>query len=147
MMIPRLSLLTTGFLALALSTSVPVARELTLVQRFEAQRAIEQVYWEHRTWPTADARKPDLESLISRSERDTKVWRYLVESQALEDIWLQPISAMHLQAELDRMVQETRDAARLAELFSVLGNDPDLIAECLARPIVAEREVRERFRL
>ena len=45
----------------------------------------------------------------------------------------------HLQAEMDRMAQHTRQSEVLRELFEALGNDPLVIAECLARPILAER--------
>ena len=41
--------------------------------------------------------------------------------------------------EVERMARETRQPGLLAELFSALDNDPHIIAECLARPILAER--------
>ena len=40
---------------------------------------------------------------------------------------------------MDRMAQHSRQPEMLRELFAALGNDPFVIAECLARPIVAER--------
>jgi len=40
---------------------------------------------------------------------------------------------------MDRMTRDTKQAEVLRELFEALGNDPAVIAECLARPILAER--------
>jgi N-acetylneuraminic acid mutarotase len=40
---------------------------------------------------------------------------------------------------MDRMAQNTRQPEVLQELFEALGNDPFVIAECLARPMLAER--------
>ena len=40
---------------------------------------------------------------------------------------------------MDRMAQNTRQPEVLRELFEALGNDPFVIAECLARPVLAER--------
>ena len=40
---------------------------------------------------------------------------------------------------MDRMAQNTRQPEVLEELFEALGDDPFVIAECLARPMLAER--------
>ena len=37
------------------------------------------------------------------------------------------------------MAQHTKQPEVLRELFAALGNDPFVIAECLARPVLAER--------
>ena len=64
---------------------------------------------------------------------------YLRNSQALEDDWHQPITVKQLQAEIDRMAQHTKQPEVLRELFEALGNDPFVIAECVARPALVER--------
>src|SRR6185312_2279751 len=63
-------------------------------------------------------------------------------SQALEDFWQRPITADQLQAEMERMANHTKQPEVLRELFEALGNDPFIIAECLARPELSERLVR-----
>src|SRR5262245_58206231 len=40
---------------------------------------------------------------------------------------------------MDRMAQHSKQPEVLRELFAALGNDPFVIAECLARPVLAER--------
>ena len=37
------------------------------------------------------------------------------------------------------MAQHTKQPEVLRELFAALGNDPFVIAECLARPVLADR--------
>ena len=42
---------------------------------------------------------------------------------------------------MDRMARHTKQPEVLRELFEALGNDPFVIAECLARPVLSERFV------
>src|SRR5881409_3879649 len=115
-------------------------RTLTFAERVAYQRAIEDVYWRHRIWPKdRPDPKPSLDAVMSQAQLETKVADYLRKSQALEDYWQRPITAEQLQAEMDRMAQHTKQPEVLRELFEALGNDPFVIAECLARPVLAER--------
>jgi hypothetical protein len=116
------------------------AGTLTFAERVAYQRAIEDVYWRHRIWPKErpDA-KPSLNAVTSQAQLEKKVADYLRKSQALEDYWQRPITAEQLQAEMDRMAKQTKQPDVLRELFEALGNDPSVIAECLARPALAER--------
>src|SRR5215472_8853783 len=119
-------------------------RTLTFVERVSYQQAIEQVYWRHRIWPKErpDA-KPALDAVMTQAQLEKKVTDYERNSQALEDYWQRPITAEQLQAEMDRMAQHTKQPEVLHELFEALGNDPFVIAECLARPVLAQRLVTE----
>ena len=71
-----------------------------------------------------------------------KVEDYLKKSNALDKWWRHPITAVELQAEMDRMAKDTRDGATLQELYAALGNDPFVIAETLARQTLADRLIR-----
>src|SRR5882724_914695 len=115
-------------------------RTLTFAERVAYQRAIEEVYWRHRIWPKENANpKPNLDQVMSASEIQKRVEDYLRKSQVLEDYWQRPITAEQLQSEMDRMAKQTKQPEVLHELFEALGNDPFVIAECLARPALAER--------
>ncbi len=117
-----------------------VQRTLTLQERVSYQRAIEEVYWRHRIWPKENANpKPSLDAVMSQSQLEKKVTDYLRNSLALEDYWQRSITAQQLQAEMDRMATHTKQPEVLQELFEALGNDPFVIAECLARPALADR--------
>src|SRR5438874_1174517 len=115
-------------------------RTLTFAQRVAYQRAIEDVYWRHRIWPKERPDpKPSLDAVMSQTQLEKKVADYLRESQALENYWQRPITPDQLQAEMDRIAKHTRQPEVLRELFEALGNDPFVIAECIARPVLVER--------
>src|SRR5205807_10160179 len=124
-------------------TSHPAAAGLAFAERVAYQRAIEEVYWRHRIWPRNGGerpdRKPSLDAVMSQAQLEKKVADYLRESQALEDYWQRPLTAEQLQAEMDRMATHTKQPEVLRELFAALGNDTFVIAECLARPALADR--------
>jgi hypothetical protein len=114
--------------------------ELSLADRVAYQRAIEEVYWHHRIWPKERPDpKPSLDQALPPAQLERKVQDYLRDSQALENYWQQPVRAEQLQAEMERMAQHTGQPEVLRELFAALGNDPFIIAECLARPTLSER--------
>src|SRR6267154_2802310 len=115
-------------------------RTLSFAERVAYQRAIEDVYWRHRIWPKERPDpKPSLDAVMSQAQIEKKVRNYLRNSQALADYWQRSIAAHQLQSEMDRIAQNTRQPEVLQELFEALGNDPFVIAECFARPILAER--------
>jgi N-acetylneuraminic acid mutarotase len=113
-----------------------------LADRVAYQYAIEEVYWRHRIWPRENARaKPPLDEVMSPTQVRQKVENYLRNSQLLAEQGQQPITAEQLQGEMERMAGDTKQPEVLDELFSALGNDPAIIAECLARQVLTERLV------
>src|SRR5438034_5311630 len=116
------------------------SRQLFFEDRVAYQRAIEEVYWGHRIWPkNRPDPKPSLDAVMSQATIEQKVQDYLRNSELLEQQWQNPITPEQLQAEMDRMAQHSKQPEVLHELFAALGNDPFVIAECLARPVLAER--------
>src|SRR5881392_1600391 len=124
-------------------------RTLTFEERVAYQRAIEEVYWRHRIWPRGGGERPDpkpsLNAVMSQAQIEKKVEDYLRTSQALEDYWQRPITPDQLQAEMERIASHTKQPEVLREIFAALGNDPFVIAECLARPALAERLLTELY--
>src|SRR5213594_4489510 len=128
------------------TSSTQTPRTLSFADRVAYQRAIEEVYWQHRIWAKENSKpKPSLDKVMSQAQIEEKVEDYLRNSQALEDYWRRPITPDQLQAEMERMASHTKQPGVLRELFAVLGNDPFVIAECLARPVLAERLVTELY--
>lgn len=125
-----------------LSTGSPTARKLSFADRVTFQRAIENVYWRHRIWPNAGP-KPALDKIMSTAQTEKKVEDYLRYSILVEDELHRSITPQQLQDEMERMASHTRQPELLRELFAVLGHDPFVIAECLARPILVQRLVTE----
>ncbi|HXU36939.1 MAG TPA: kelch repeat-containing protein [Blastocatellia bacterium] len=119
------------------------SRKLSLEQRINYQRRLEAVNWRHRIWPAENPRpKPALDEVLPQEAMRTKVEDYLRKSAALATYWHRPITAEQLQAEINRLAAQSKQPERLAELFAALDNDAFVIAECLARPLVADRLVR-----
>lgn len=117
-----------------------LGRTITFAERVAYQYGIEEVYWRHRIWPKDTAGpKPPLNAIISREKIERKVEDCLRKSQAVADQRGRAITTSELQAEMDRMARDTKQPAILRELFAALGNNAFVIAECLARPILAQR--------
>jgi hypothetical protein len=125
------------------SPAIVSQRTLTFAERVAYQRAIEQVYWRHRIWPgERPGYKPSLDAVMSQAQLEKKVEDYLCKSEEMEEHWERPITGEQLQSEMERMAKRTKQPEVLRELFEALGNDPLVIAECLARPVLAERMQR-----
>ena len=132
-----------GIAASLAAVAVSYPQDLTFDQRVACQRSIEAVYWENRAWPSGRSQpKPHLDEVMPRSAVAAKVEDSLRKSAALDKYWRRPITGAQLQAEINRMTRDTRQADVLGQLFQALGNDPQKIAECLARPLLAERLIR-----
>ncbi len=115
-------------------------RRLTFEARVSAQEAIERAYYAHQIGAT----RP-FEEIVPRDLMETKVRTYLNQSTALERVWGISVTGEMLGVEVRRMTERTRMPGRLRELFAALGNDPLLIQECLARPLLVSRLARQRF--
>src|SRR5262245_54747453 len=116
-------------------------RSMTVEERVAHQRAIEEVYWRHRLWSATNLKpKPRLEAVMPPSQIEAKVNDYLRKSRKLEIDGQRPITEEMLWSEIERMAAGTRRSDVLKELWAVLGNDPFVIAECLARPLLESRE-------
>jgi hypothetical protein len=116
----------------------PSREGLTMEERIACQRAIEEVYWRHRIWPKDNAKpKRALDQVVPPSVLQAKVEDYLQKSRVLA--LSRPITGEDLQAEIKRMARQTKQPEMLRELWTALGNDPYVIAECLARPALAEK--------
>src|SRR6266567_1756971 len=117
---------------------------LSFAKRVAYQQAIEDVYWRHRIWPKERPDpKPSLDALMSQATIEKKVQDYLRNSELLEQEWQKPITPEQLQAEMERMAQHSKQPEVLREVFAALGNDPFVIAECLARSVLTERLITD----
>jgi PKD repeat protein/N-acetylneuraminic acid mutarotase len=124
-------------------TFAAVSQPLDFQARLACQLAVEEVYWRQRIWPVQNAGpKPALQDTMPPLVVQAKVEDYLRKSNALEALWQQPITGEQLQAELDRLARNTQQPQVLQEMWAKLGNDPYLVAECLARSTLADRLIR-----
>jgi hypothetical protein len=110
------------------------ARPLSFQARVRAQEAIARVYYAHQT----GASRPFAEA-VPRSHLERKVRDTLRLAAALEKRRPGSLSDENLALEVERMERGSRLPERLREIFAALGNDPVLIREGLARPLLAAR--------
>ncbi|HEX4826183.1 MAG TPA: kelch repeat-containing protein [Candidatus Polarisedimenticolaceae bacterium] len=108
--------------------------------------AIERLRFERRTWPGAkDATRPPFEVAVPEGVIRRRVERTLTESALLLERYGHGISKDDLRSELERMIRGSKDPAVLRAMFRALGDDPRRIAETIARPVVADRMLRDAF--
>ena len=102
--------------------------------------AIERVYYNHRL-----GEKPPFEQALPRATLENLVQLDLKKAVVLEKIYGVAITPALLDAEVNRINATTRAPDVLAEIKAALGNDPSRFAEVLAKPILVERLLRDRF--
>ncbi|MBI3449063.1 MAG: hypothetical protein HY049_09130 [Acidobacteria bacterium] len=134
-------------LGFVVETGIPVswtpaaaARQWTLDERVRAQEVIERFYYSHLEGATLP-----FEEAVPRAVVQAKVIESMKRSEALDRIWHEKVTSQALQEELVRIAARTQYPDRLRELYSALGDDPDLIAECVARPALVARRTRDHF--
>lgn len=107
-------------------------KKLTLEERANYKLKIEEVYQKHRS-NGKDFKLPDFEFFLKEAEKDIKY------TNALELFFNYKIDEEKLQAEINRIAENTKQPEVLKEIFDALGNDPEIIAEVYARDILSER--------
>lgn len=131
-------------------TLVPIAPAAALSpeleRRVDEYMAVEAVRHAHRTWPGANPLpKPPVTALLSRVELRRRVLEDLKKQAALRSYWGEEITAAQLEAEVARIVARSQDRTTLSEIIDALHDDAELFVEVIARPLLVERRVRERF--
>ena len=122
--------------------SHPAGAGLTFAERVAYQRAIEDVYWRHRIWPRERPDpKPSLDAVMSQAQLEKKVEDYLRKSEG----WRITGNGQLLLSSCRRKWiawRSTANSPRCCEnSLQALGNDPFVIAECMARPVLVGASV------
>jgi hypothetical protein len=102
--------------------------------------AIERVYYNHRT-----GTKPPFEETLPAEALRRLVQTDVAKEAALKKVYGIEITPAMLAAEVQRINTTTRAPEILAELKAALGNDTNRFARAVAKPIVVERLLRNRF--
>ncbi|HEX5941585.1 MAG TPA: hypothetical protein VFY66_04875, partial [Anaerolineales bacterium] len=133
-------------LILLLNAALPLqvghaSQGLSLDGRLAYQRALDAVTWQNTLFPS-QGNKPSLAEVLPSNVSQRKVEDALRKSNALADLWSRPLMPEQLQAEMQRLAQQTKQPDLLREQWRALNNDPQLIAEIQARPLLADRLLR-----
>ncbi|RMG49278.1 MAG: hypothetical protein D6718_00060 [Acidobacteria bacterium] len=116
---------------------------LSLSEAIDCQRKLEMVRWRHRDWPEDNPTpKPASPPGVDDRALEHRVREIRAMSLAIAELRGRPLTHRELRGEIERMARSSRQPQVLREMFAALDNDPYLVAECLARPILAGRLVR-----
>lgn len=102
--------------------------------------AIENVYYEHRT-----GTKPPFEQAMPAALLDQLVRTDRRKELALQRIYGIEVTPAMVAAEVERIDTTTRAPEILAEIKHALGDDPARFARGMARPLLVELTLRQRF--
>ena len=108
--------------------------------RLDARSAIERVYHNHRL-----GTKPPFEETLPRATLESLVRVDSNKEATLKKIYGATITPAQLAAEVQRINTTTRAPEILADIKAALDNDPGKFANLFAKPILVERELRQRF--
>lgn len=140
------SVLSTWWVPTAVAAEGEEPTPLTFSQRVACVEKVEEVYWAHRFWPESNpGPRPPLSAIVSNQQIAANVEESLLYESALKEHWGELLSSDRIQAEMDRIANETLHPDLLRDVFGALNNDGYLIAECFVRPRLAERRLRERY--
>jgi hypothetical protein len=127
-----------GVLVLLSSSLAALAADLTELCADRA--AIERVYYHHRL-----GEKPPFEEVLPPATLEKLVRQDLRKEAALKNFYALEITPAQLDAEVQRINTTTRAPEILAEIKTTLSNDLTRFARAMAKPILVERLLREKF--
>jgi hypothetical protein len=130
--------LTQTFLLLPLLAFAALADDFASLRADRS--AIERVYYNHRL-----GEKPPFEQALPAATLENLVRQDLRKEAALKRAYGVEVTPAMLDAEVRRINTTTRAPEVLAEIKVALGNDPARFALAMAKPIVVERLLREKF--
>jgi hypothetical protein len=104
------------------------------------REAVERVYYNHRT-----GEKPTFEKTLAREQLRHLVERDLAKETVLKKRYGVTVTDAQIAAEIARIDVTSRAPDLLAEIKAALGNDTNRFARTVARPLIVERLLRERF--
>src|SRR3954463_3971661 len=102
--------------------------------------AIEQVYYNHRIGTKAPFEETMPPALVEKLVRED-----LHKEMVLKKVYAVEITPALLESEVQRINTTTRAPDVLAELKAALGNDTNRFARTMAKPILVERVLRDKF--
>ncbi|MEO6739260.1 MAG: hypothetical protein ABIP20_03350 [Chthoniobacteraceae bacterium] len=126
--------------ALVLALGAIAFAATDLASLCEARMAVERVYYGLR-----NGEKPPIEEALPPSLIEKLVRDEIKKEIVLERAYGVRITEAVVAAEVQRIDFTTRAPEVLAEIKAALGNDPVRFARTVARPIIVERLLRERF--
>lgn len=132
--------------ALVWGTAADDPAPLSFQDRVSCERTIQAWSWQYREWPKDNpGPKPTFDESLPYAASVARVEEIRRKESALEALWGIRIEPADLRAELERMAEHSKMPGRLGELWAMLGGDGYQVGECLARPVLVERILADRY--
>lgn len=131
---------TLRILLVAIFLPCALAAADVLSESLDDRAAIERVYHNHRT-----GTKPPFEQAMPRAMLEQLAQGDRHKEVVLLKVYQVTVTPEMVEAEVRRIETTTRAPEMLAEIKQALGGDPARFARGMARPIVVERILRQRF--
>lgn len=131
------------FVLLPLAAVAESGAPLSFGERLATERAIQDFYQRGRINASAEyTERTQTSGAIPDDAIRDRVAGMLVDNVLLARLTGKGVTRDDLQREMNRMARDTRAPERLRSLFAALANDPVLIAECIARPVIVRQRLR-----
>ncbi len=102
--------------------------------------------WSQQYWPTENKQtKPKFSQVYSQEHVTEMITDSWMMERALSELFSYKIIRTMLQADLNRMAKNSRDPSGLKALFNAMKDDPELIANCVSRPYLIKKKLRDKF--
>lgn len=102
--------------------------------------AVERVYYDKQIGP-----KPPFEQAMPHSVAERRVRLELLKEHLLKNVFGMEVTSAMVQTEVERIHRTTLAPEMLRQIHASLGNDPSRFARAIARPLVVDRLLRDRF--
>ncbi len=112
----------------------------------ECTTTINRFNWSHSLWPKENkSPKPSFQEVADQFNALQSVDNSLKMQAVLFDQFNVEITHRILQNDLNRMAVHTKNAKRLNDLFALLDNNPETIAECVSRPYLVKKTLENQY--
>ncbi|MFK8012739.1 MAG: hypothetical protein AB8B80_11900, partial [Marinicellaceae bacterium] len=102
--------------------------------------SLDELQWSKNIWPKDSKKpKPNYTEIKNIEKIRQSVHKSLKMQQLLLDEFNFEISADMLQSDMNRMASNSKDTNHLRQMFAVLDNHPNTIAQCISRPYLVEK--------
>jgi N-acetylneuraminic acid mutarotase len=123
-----------------------LSKEQYVDKLVECKTAIDELNWSHSLWPKENkSPKPLFKDMVDKQELLNSINNRLKMQAVLFDKFNIEITPTMLQNDLNRMAVNTKNAKRLKQLFSLLGNNPKTITECVSKPFLVKKTFEHHY--
>lgn len=107
---------------------------------------LKKLEWNNTLWPKKNKiSKPEFEQVFNEVKFRNDVLKTLKMEKILFELSNVKLDSFMLENEIFRIVKNTRAPEKLTEIFQTLDNQPFKIVECLIRPNIINRLIKEKY--